>query len=80
MRNNVIEPCDLNLTGAKLLHHAPAESPLDTVSENEAELKRALGRLFKAGGPSIFLKIEEVTIRDAFTFCGHNQVRTAQLL
>jgi sigma-54-specific transcriptional regulator len=53
---------------------------VEAVREDEGHLKRALGLLFKAGGPSIFLKIEEVTIRDAFAFCGYNQVRTAQLL
>jgi sigma-54 dependent transcriptional regulator len=80
MRNNVIQPCDLNLTGFKLTQEPLSESNVEVVREDEDDLRRVLGRLFKAGGPSIFSKIEEVTIRDAFAHCGYNQVRTAQLL
>jgi sigma-54-specific transcriptional regulator len=80
MRNDIIEPCDLNLTGFRRIPEPFSPSSVEAVREDEGHLKRALGLLFKAGGPSIFLKIEEVTIRDAFAFCGYNQVRTAQLL
>jgi sigma-54 dependent transcriptional regulator len=80
MTDDIIEPCDLNFTGFKLTQEPLSQGNVEVVREDDTHLKRALGLLFKAGGPSIFLKVEEVTIRDAFAFCGYNQVRTAQLL
>jgi sigma-54 dependent transcriptional regulator len=57
-----------NLTGA-----AANASPLDLISFQ-------LQRLFCEPPPNLHRRLEELTVRRAFVFCGHNQVHTAKLL
>lgn len=84
MRDNVVQPRDLNLTGYRLFKEPGGDAPQPSASPaplpEDNGLARVLNGLFKTGGDDLFAKIEEEVMRSAFAYCGGNQVRTAKLL
>ncbi|MCR6654102.1 MAG: sigma-54 dependent transcriptional regulator [Cellvibrionaceae bacterium] len=93
-KSGYIEPSDLRVTGGWDLSDSTAEhSPPAGVptSHNSAAydggedglgvISRQLQRLFQApGNRPLFQELEELVVREAFTFCRNNQVHTAALL
>jgi len=85
VRDNTVQPRDLNLTGFKLLKSTDTEpsenqETVSTTAPVDAVFVEALNQIFKQGGPDVFAKIEEQVVRAAFAHCDNNQVKTAQLL
>ncbi len=69
-----IQPRDLRFTDLPGAFGAAATAnPLDLISQQ-------LQRLFREPPTNLHRRLEELTIRRAFMFCGHNQVHTAKLL
>jgi sigma-54-specific transcriptional regulator len=84
VRDNTVQPRDLNLTGFKLSRAADTAQdvavPQQTVAGDGSALTRAVTDIFKQGGAGLFEKIEGEVVRAAFAHCNRNQVKTAQLL
>lgn len=56
--------------------HSPGESG----SSPQTIIAKQLQRLFSEPPPGLHQQLEELIVRDAFAFCGSNQVQTAKLL
>lgn len=93
-KSGYIEPSDLRVTGGWDLsdstaeHSPPAGVPTshnsaayDSGEDGLGVISRQLQRLFQApGNRPLFQELEELVVREAFTFCRNNQVHTAALL
>ncbi len=91
MRNNVIQPRDLNFAGYRLFTatRAPFDAPQPPGAERDARhqagqghdgLVSALKAVFARGGDGLYAEIEKTVIQTAFAAAGDNQVHAAKLL
>jgi sigma-54-specific transcriptional regulator len=86
MRENVIQPRDLNLTGYKLASESQAEPakgrqhPPAAPDAVPSALAGTLKAIFERGGDNVFASIDETVFRTAYAYCRENQVRTAGVL
>lgn len=71
--NGEIQVRDLRFCIAPRASGEAQGSPLDLISSE-------LRRLFCEPPPNLHQRLEELTVRHAFDFCGNNQVHTAKLL
>ena len=68
-----IRTIDLRFNAVPAASGSPGGTPLDVISSQ-------LQRLFASPPANLHQQLEELTVRQAFTFCGNNQVQTAKLL
>jgi sigma-54-specific transcriptional regulator len=82
MRDNIVHPRDLNLSGHTLFSAPSAAPPSQGHAPSAASsaLPEALRAIFDKGGEAVFASIEETVFRTAYDYCRENQVRTAGLL
>jgi len=92
-KSGIIEPADLRVTGGwdvgnNVAPRAPVASgvgestPVQETSEDGLTvISRQLQRLFQSpDNRPLFQELEELVVREAFSFCRNNQVHTAALL
>ncbi len=75
-----IEPQDLRFTSAAGSGAHPVSVTPATTLAPGCNLKAALLALFEEGSPDVYAKVESALILNAYEFCHHNQIQTAQLL
>jgi len=89
-RDGLLAPWDLTLRGV-VLPGAAAVPAVNTVATPQAAaanepvdplqaLVAASQRLFEAGGPGLYERIQQALVQSAFEHCRRNQVHTAELL
>jgi sigma-54-specific transcriptional regulator len=87
----VIRPQDLRFASIRIPTHAPAHqafgAPQAAAAQSAApapslvdELIAPLERLFRSATPELLPQLEELIVRQAFAYCGGNQVHSARLL